>query len=185
MIFVTSNPGKAREARGILGENLERKNFDYSEIQADSIREVAADGAEKSYREFGEPCFVDDSGLFIDTLDGFPGPYSSYVHATIENKGILNTMNGVEDREAEFRCVVGYSDGSQTRCFSGVVKGVITTRERGDRGFGFDPIFEYRAERESEGVEEISSDTFAEMREEEKNLVSHRKRALEEFRNWL
>ncbi|MFB6284300.1 MAG: RdgB/HAM1 family non-canonical purine NTP pyrophosphatase [Halobacteria archaeon] len=185
MIFVTSNPGKAKEAREILGRDLDRRNYDYREIQTDSIREVAEDGAEKCFAELGEPCFVDDSGLFVDGLGGFPGPYSSYVHGTLGNEGLLNASSGLEDREAEFRCVVAYCDGDTTKSFSGVVKSALTIEQRGSNGFGFDPVFEYRPEREDGGVDELCGTTLAELSGNQKNRISHRKRAFEEFRCWL
>lgn len=171
MIFVTGNEGKAREAREILG-NVERRSLDYTEIQSDSLEEIARRGARECYAEFGEPCFVDDSGLFVDSLGGFPGPYSSYVYATIGNRGLLQAMKGVEDRGAEFRCVVAYCDGD-VHTFRGVVRGRIATEERGDGGFGYDPVFE------------VDGRTFAEMTSEEKNRVSHRKRAFSAFDEWL
>lgn len=171
MIFVTGNEGKAREAREILGE-VERRSYDYTEIQSDSLEEIAAHGARQCFEEFGEPCFVDDSGLFVDALGGFPGPYSSYVYGTIGNQGLLRIMQGVEDRRAEFRCVVAYCDGD-IHTFEGVVEGVITREERGSGGFGYDPVF---------GVD---GKTFAEMPPEEKNSVSHRRRAFGAFEEWL
>lgn len=171
MIFVTGNEGKAREAREILGD-VERRNYPYTEIQSDSLEEIASHGARECYDSFGEPCFVDDSGLFVDALGGFPGPYSSYVYATIGNRGLLRAMEGVEDRGAEFRCVVAYCDGD-IHTFRGVVRGIIAKEERGDGGFGYDPVF-------------IHEDrTFAEMTAVEKNRVSHRRRAFQSFKGWL
>lgn len=168
---MTGNEGKAREAREILGD-VERRNYDYTEIQSDSLEEIAAHGARECFDALGEPCFVDDSGLFVDALDGFPGPYSSYVYGTIGNQGLLRALRGVESRGAEFRCVVAYCDGD-VQTFTGRVEGVITREERGRRGFGYDPVFLHEGR------------TFAEMPAEEKNRVSHRRRAFSAFDEWL
>jgi XTP/dITP diphosphohydrolase len=176
MLFVTSNPGKAREAAEILGEEVERTDYDYAEIQSDSLVEIAVEGVREAYDELGEPCFVDDSGLFVESLDGFPGPYSSYVYSTLGVEGVLRALNGFDDRDARFDCAVAYNDGNEVHTFEGSVTGRITQEPRGDGGFGYDPVFEI-----AEGDERR---TFAEMPPEEKNAVSHRRRAFESFADW-
>ncbi|MDY6775159.1 MAG: XTP/dITP diphosphatase [Halobacteria archaeon] len=174
MLFVTGNEGKAREAQEILGDEVEvdRVEYDYAEIQSDSLEEIAVRGVKECYDEFGEEVFVDDSGLFVEGLGGFPGPYSSYVYSTLGNDGVLKAVESAEDRSASFRCVVAYTDGDEVRTFEGRVEGRITHEKRGDGGFGFDPIFEHDAK------------TFAEMSSEEKNEVSHRRRAFERLADW-
>ncbi|MDY6780689.1 MAG: XTP/dITP diphosphatase [Halobacteria archaeon] len=175
MLFITGNEGKANEAREILGEKIERVDYDYTEVQSESLAEIASRGARECYDEFDEACFVDDSGLFIEPLDGFPGPYSSYVYSTLGNDGVLRALEGYDDRSAEFRCVVAYCDGENedgVHTFEGVVEGRIARDRRGDGGFGYDPVFEHDGE------------TFAEMSPEEKNEVSHRRRAYDEFAEW-
>ncbi|MCL7416779.1 MAG: XTP/dITP diphosphatase [Halalkalicoccus sp.] len=170
--FVTSNAGKAREAREYLPEEVERVDYDYPEIQSDSLEEIAVAGARDAYREIGEPVFVDDSGLFIDAFDGFPGPYSSYVDEKLGIERVYRLTHGEEDDRARFRTVVAYADGEGIETFEGVVRGRIVA-PRGDGGFGYDPVFEHRGT------------TFAEMAVEEKNAVSHRGRALAAFGDWL
>jgi len=173
MLFVTSNPGKAREAAEILGEDVERVDYDYAEIQSDSLVEIAAEGVREAYDELGEPCFVDDSGLFVESVDGFPGPYSSYVYSTLGVEGVLRALDGVDDRSARFGCAVAYHDGDQVHTFEGTVRGRVAREPRGDEGFGYDPVFEV--------AEDEDGRTFAEMPPDEKNTVSHRRRAFEAF----
>lgn len=170
--FVTSNPGKAREAREYLPSEVERVDYDYPEIQSESLAEVAAAGARDAYRELGEPVFVDDAGLFIDAVDGFPGPYSSYVEAKLGIERVQELTEREESQRARFRAVVAYADGEGIETFEGAVRGRIVPA-RGSGGFGYDPIFEHRGT------------TFAEMDTEEKNAVSHRGRALAKFGDWL
>jgi XTP/dITP diphosphohydrolase len=177
LTYVTSNPGKAREARSYL-DGVERVDYDYPEIQSDSLVEIAAHGALDAHREVGRPVLVDDAGLFVDALGGFPGPYSAYVHETVGVERVWRLADPESDHRASFRAVLAYcdaatrerqSDGVHT--FDGRVTGRLVS-PRGDGGFGYDPIFEYDGQ------------TFAEMEPEEKNAVSHRGRALEQFAEW-
>jgi len=175
MLFVTSNPGKAREAEEILGSEIERADYDYVEIQSDSLEEIAAHGVRDAYEELGEPCFVDDSGMFVEGVGGFPGPYSSYVYSTLGLEGVLRAVEGIEDRSARFDCVVAYHDGDDVHTFEGTVRGRVAHERRGEGGFGYDPVFEVKED----------GRTFAEMPPDEKNAVSHRRRAFEAFADSL
>lgn len=171
MKFITSNEGKFREAKSLAERfsiDIEWLKMEYEEPQGSDLEKIARRSAEILAREIKDPFFIEDSGLFIEALNGFPGPYSSYVFKTIGNKGILRLMNGISHRKAYFKAVVAYFDGTKIMTFEGIVEGEIATEIRGDKGFGFDPIFLY------------GNRTFAEMGEE-KNLVSHRRRALEKF----
>ncbi len=171
VFFITSNKGKFEEAckiaerYGVIVKWLKRE---YIEPQGSSLEEIARLSVEFLKKEINDPFFIEDSGLFIDVLKGFPGPYSSYVFKTIGNDGILKLMEGVENRRARFIAVVAFYDGKETRTFTGEVEGEISFEKRGEMGFGYDPIFIY------------NNKTFAEIGEE-KNLFSHRRRALENF----
>jgi XTP/dITP diphosphohydrolase len=167
--FVTTNPGKVREAEKYLADvyDVEQHDYDYTEIQSDELADIAARGAEDAYgaQDADVPVVVDDAGLFVRALDGFPGPYSSYVEDTLGVERVWRLAEDLEDRRAAFRCVVAYADGDTTETFAGAVQGTIVA-PRGDGGFGYDPIFEHDGE------------TFAEMATGEKNALSHRGRAL-------
>lgn len=172
--FVTGNEGKVREARRYLDglTTVEQVHYDYTEIQHESLAEIAARGANEAYDALGdEPVLVDDSGLFVDALAGFPGPYSAYVEDTVGVDRLWRLVEPETDKRAHFRAVVAYADGERTETFEGVVSGTLVG-PRGDGGFGYDPIFEYNGQ------------TFAEMDTEAKNAVSHRGRALAEFAEW-
>jgi XTP/dITP diphosphohydrolase len=123
---------------------------------------------------------VEDAGLFIDALSGFPGPYAAYVYKTIHNSGILKLMENTADRHAKFQSVIAYCDQEticEPVCFDGEVKGEITTAERkeqGKSGFGFDPIFQPVG----------SPKTFVEMTIAQKNGYSHRAVAIRKFAEW-
>jgi len=182
--YVTTNPGKLREARSYLGdETIDTFDYDYPEIQAPTLEPIAAEGARDAYREVGGPVIVDDAGLFIDAFEGFPGPYSSFVETTIGVERVWDLAESLDNRAAAFRCVLAYCDGEgfddgvdrddavPVKCFTGVVDGRIVA-PRGSGGFGYDPIFEH------------DGTTFAELSSEGKNEVSHRGRALEAFAEW-
>jgi XTP/dITP diphosphohydrolase len=110
--YVTTNAGKVREAETYLADGTVRQlDFDYTEIQADSLAPIAARGAREAYREAGGPVLVDDAGLFIEALDGFPGPYSSYVETTLGIDRVWEVARDLENRRAAFRCTLAYCDG--------------------------------------------------------------------------
>jgi XTP/dITP diphosphohydrolase len=172
--FVTGNEGKVREAREYLdgvGESVEQVTYDYTEVQSDSLADIARHGAREAQAELGGSVVVEDSGLFVDALDGFPGPYSAYVEDTVGVERLWRLADPEDDHRARFRSVVAYADGDTVETFEGSVRGTLVA-PRGDGGFGFDPIFEYDGR------------TFAEMDTDEKNAISHRGRALAKFAEW-
>jgi XTP/dITP diphosphohydrolase len=178
---VTSNEGKAREFAAALEDvpwRVERVAMEYQEVQADDLRTVASESARWLLDQGTvEPPFVlEDAGLFITALSGFPGVYSAYVYHTVGCQGILDLMVGVEDRRARFesRIALTRPDGTVEIC-TGTCDGTVPPEARGEGGFGFDPVF----------VPEGAERTFAEMGLEEKQGHSHRGRALASLRDRL
>lgn len=183
VFFATGNVNKFKEAKSILskyGVAVGMLKLKGDEIQSDNLQKIAEHSAMHAYRKSGLPIFVEDAGLFIEALAGFPGPYAAYVYRTIHNRGIVKLMEGIQDRHAAFRSVISYCDeenASKPLSFEGESRGIITTSERqaeGKAGFGFDPIFQ----------PEGSDKTFAEMTIAEKNGYSHRARAIRKFAEW-
>jgi XTP/dITP diphosphohydrolase len=182
VFFATGNINKFNEARSILspyGFAVAMLRVKGDEIQSESLKEIAQISAVNAFKRSRLPIFVEDAGLFIDALSGFPGPYAAYVYKTIHNSGILKLMENVADRRARFQSVIAYCDQTlcEPECFNGESKGEITTTERRQQGksaFGFDPIFQPTG----------SSKTFAEMTIEEKNGYSHRAMAIRKFAEW-
>jgi XTP/dITP diphosphohydrolase len=152
-------------------------NFKVREIQANKLEDIAADSAKATAESTGKTIVVEDAGLFIDSLYGFPGPYSSFVYQTIGCKGILKLMEGVHERTAVFRSAVSYCQSqSEPRVFTGETKGKISLSERRGRKFGYDPIFI---------PDGVSYKTYSEMSVPEKNQASHRFRAFKKLAVWL
>jgi XTP/dITP diphosphohydrolase len=171
--FVTSNKGKFAEAREIF-EDLVQKNIGYPELQADTLEEVVAFGLVDVTARLKVPVIIEDAGLFIEGLKGFPGVYSAYVQKTLGNPGILKLMEGVEDRRAYFASIVGYAEpGMEPVTFRGEVWGTIGFEARGDMGFGYDPIFY------------LGDKSLAQVETEEKNKMSHRGRSMRALKEWL
>ncbi len=169
--FVTSNPHKFREAERVLkgfGVNIAHAKLSYPEIRGDDPSEIAADSVRKLKGKIKPPFFVEDTGLFVEALDGFPGAYAAWVLRKIGLQGFLRLMKGAKGRKAAFRTAVALYDGKKVAVFEGEAKGRIAAREIGRGGFGYDPIF----------VPQGSRETFAQMEAEEKDALSHRRKAL-------
>ncbi len=173
VLFASSNIHKYIEAKEILGKygiRLGFFKFSAVEIQSDSLFEIARKKALDAYSKCRKPVIIEDDGIFVKSLNGFPGPYSSYVYDTIGNNGVVRLVK--KDRNAKFCAIISYCDGKKKPVqFEGITKGSIPKRPRG-RGWGYDPIFVPRGK----------TKTYGQM--SEKNELSHRARALRKFAIW-
>lgn len=176
--FATSNKGKFAEAAAFfkpLKISLKHFPFEYREIRSDSLEEIAREAAVAAYKRCRMPVFVEDSGLFIDALNGFPGTFSGWVQKKIGNDGILKLLSDAQDRSASFEACIAYkADSGTTATFHGKCLGRIAEEERGSGGFGYDPLF----------IPQGGEQTFAENKEL-KNKLSHRYKSLLEFSSFL
>ncbi len=178
LMFVTGNEHKLHEAKTVMKKvkwAVTQADLGYPEIQADTLEEIAHFGINWCIEKLKKPCFIEDAGLFIDALHGFPGPYSKYVFNTIGNEGILRLLDGICNRDAVFKSVVAYNNGSKTHIFAGEAKGQIGSEIKGDGGFCYDPLF----------IPEESALSFAEMETKEKNALSHRGKSLNKLMNYF
>lgn len=190
LALVSGNEGKYKEMRAIAstyGIDITMCDLSPPEIQSNELEDVATFAlqylinVEKIVIDLDSDMLmiggdryhavcVEDSGLFIEALGGFPGVYSSYVFKTIGNIGILKLMSQTPKRRAYFKSVIGllYIDRHEVKtvCLSGIVKGMIANECRGTKGFGYDPIF----------IPEGKDKTFAEDMTI-KNTLSHRAKA--------
>ena len=174
LYFITGNKGKYIEAKEKFSElNIEiiQKNLGYPEIQSDSLESVAIYGVEDIQKRFDKPFFLEDAGLFIDSLNGFPGVYSAFVFYKIGCLGILKLMEELKNnkRKACFKSVMAFKEpNSGIKLFIGESRGTISEKLKGENGFGYDPIF----------IPENEKRTFGQMETKEKNLFSHRGKSL-------
>jgi XTP/dITP diphosphohydrolase len=145
-----------------------------TEIQSDFLVEIAMEKSKYAFEKISKPIIVEDDGLFIDELNGFPGQYSSYSFNTIGNDGILKLLVNSKSRTAYFKSVFVFYDGKIMQNFLGDIKGKITHRPLGN-GWGYDPIF----------IPDGSEFTFAQLQEQNRKAnYSHRTQALKKFAEW-
>ena len=176
LFFVSSNLHKFEEAYRILSNlGLEISLFEtkLEEIQSNSLSEIATRKALDAYSKVQKPVIIEDDGLFIDSLNGFPGPYSSYAYDTIGNKGIMSLLENIESRNAKFVAIIAYCNGvDDIQLFESSIPGKISLSiEEG--GWGYDPIF----------IPDGESKTFANVSDKDK--FSHRSASLKKFSDWF
>lgn len=186
IVVATNNQGKLKEIQQILDEyellTLKDVNCD---IEVEENQETFEGNSLKKAKEISEatkmPCIADDSGLCINIFDGWPGVYTARFlgkNSTPDkrNNAILEKMKNLdgEDRKAKVKCVITYYENGNVVIGKGEIKGRISKEPKGENGFGFDPIFELE-----------NGKTYAELTNEEKNEISHRRMALENLKKQL
>ena len=187
LVFATNNAHKLDEISAILGEKVELSSLkdihcdiDIPET-SDTLEGNAMLKAEYIYEHYGLDCFADDTGLEVEALNGEPGVCSARYaggeghNAEANMQKLLQNMQGVQNRKAQFRTVICLITNGKKHLFEGVVKGEIIKEKRGDSGSGYDPIF----------MPEGYDKTFAELGNETKNKISHRALAVEKLCRFL
>ncbi len=186
IVVATTNKGKVKEIKEILQD----KKFKILSLEdvgcaikvkedGKTFEENATKKATEIFQKLNKPCIADDSGICIQSLNGWPGTYTARFlgkDATQEerNLAIIDKLKGKQERTAEVICVIAYIDGKKSFSVEGKVCGKIVENPRGENGFGFDSIFELD-----------NGKTLAELTGDEKNLVSARRIALEKLKNKL
>ena len=171
--FVTGNSNKVRETVAILGVPLEEVKVDgLIEIQTLDIEELVYHKCQQAYDSLKCSVLVEDSGLLFNAWGGLPGPLIKWFECTVGCEGMLKMLQTFEDRSAIAISCFAIYDGKDIKIARGEVEGSIATEIRGSHGFGWDVIF----------VPKGYEKTYAEMKSEEKNTISHRKNALEKLK---
>jgi XTP/dITP diphosphohydrolase len=194
IIFATNNKHKLEEVRNLLGNSFVLKSLndigfsgDIPETQP-TLEGNALQKAKFIFDKYNIPCFADDTGLEVESLKGEPGVYSARYSGTLEkfgteekrskeniNKLLLN-LESKSNRNARFRTVIAFIDNSGSPFyFEGIVNGTIINELKGNKGFGYDPVF----------IPDGYNITFAEMPLSEKNKISHRARAFSKLIHFL
>lgn len=188
--FITSNDHKFTEVKHVFEKNnltVEHLKMKYTELQADSIEQIALASASSLSTIVEGDFMIEDAGLFVDSLNGFPGPYSSYIFQSIGCQGILDLLgenDNLELRQAYFASVFVMFKNGKFNVFKGRCDGIIPIDAFGKGGFGFDPIF-IPADLNKLGDLDKTSLTFAEMGDDEKNKISHRSRSITKLISFL
>ena len=177
IVIASANAHKVEEYRELLKDQdvelhslADYPGFPGVEENGKSFTENASIKAVAVCKYCDVPAFADDSGLEVMALDGRPGIYSARYAGNdpARRAKLLKELEGVTDRRARFVCVIAIAmNGEVIETFEGEVKGTIITEERGEGGFGYDPLF----------VPDGYDQTFAEMPQELKNKISHRAEA--------
>lgn len=187
LVFATNNAHKLSEICAIIGDKFEILSLNdiecFADIPetADTLEGNALQKAEYVYNNYGLDCFADDTGLEVETLGGRPGVHTARYafpdryDPEANTEKLLQELDGKENRRARFRTAIAYIRGGEKNLFEGVVEGEISTEKRGDKGFGYDPVF----------IPENTGKTFAELGVEVKNQISHRARAVAKLCEYL
>lgn len=186
LIFGTHNDNKVKEINSLLPSGYIIKSLTdlgyNTEIEESgtTLEENALIKAKTIFNTFKKNCFADDSGLEVFALGGKPGVYSAryagnHKNAEDNTDKILHELKGINDRQAQFRTVIALIFEGSEYLFEGIIKGKISTMPLGRNGFGYDPIF----------IPEKHQLTFAQLKLNEKNKISHRSRAFQKLVEFL
>lgn len=187
LIFATNNAHKLDEIRAIAGHKFEILSlkdvglFEDIPETAPTLEGNAMMKARYVYERLGRDCFADDTGLEVEALDGAPGVHTARYaypdrHDPEANTAkLLNALEGENNRKAAFRTAIALIVGGKELLFEGRVDGEIAPCERGEEGFGYDPVF----------IPESTGKTFAELGIDVKNSISHRARAVAKLCEYL
>lgn len=174
IFYITGNESKFKEAKLILPE-VEQLSLDLPEIQEIDPHHIIEAKINQAKEHKQGNFLVEDSGLYLSCLNGFPGPLVKWLLKAVGSEGIFSIADNFKNYSAEAKLVVGYSDQQGiVHFFEGSLKGTLV-KPRGDNGFGWDPIF----------LPDGQSKTFAEMTIDEKNVISHRRLALNQLKDFL
>ncbi|MFE3866727.1 non-canonical purine NTP diphosphatase [Flavobacterium sp. LS2P90] len=186
LVFASNNKNKILEIQSILPESIKILSLEdigcLEEIPetADTIEGNAILKANYVTHKYGYDCFADDTGLEVAVLNGEPGVYSARYAGEQRNAEdnmdkLLNALSDKNNRNAQFKTVIALNIKGKQELFTGIAKGEITLEKIGNKGFGYDPIFQPIGYNE----------TFAELSLEIKNEISHRGIATQQLINFL
>lgn len=185
-VFASKNEHKVSEIRALLPDRIILQSLNDISWDADieetgeTLEANAVIKAKAVFEATGMPCFADDSGLEVAALNGCPGVHSARYAGPEKSdfnncQKLLSELKGMENRKAKFKTVIAYVDDQGSHLFAGEVHGEIIHEFRGTMGFGYDPLF----------VPDGWNLTFAEVTKDEKNSVSHRAKAFDQFLKFL
>lgn len=185
LVFATNNAHKLEEVQAIVGDRFLLKSLSDIDCHDDipetgvTFHENAQQKTDYLVNKYGLYCFGDDSGLEIDALNGEPGVYSArYSGSRDMEKNIdlvLQKLKDVTNRKARFKTVISLYLNEKQLFFEGTIEGTIINARKGEKGFGYDPIF----------IPNGYDTTFAEMSATEKNAISHRSIAVSKMAAYL
>lgn len=173
--FITGNQSKAKQLSRHLDIELDHKAAEVPEVQSLDLAEVVEHKSKAAFETVRGPVLVEDTSLVFNALGNLPGPLIKWFLQELDNDGLCHLLDGYPDRTATASVLFGYYDGEKLMTFSGQIKGTIAKQPKGEKGFGWDPIF----------IPEGHSKTWGEMSIEEQNDTSMRRIALKKLKEYL
>ena len=165
--LVTGNPDKLVEARRLCGRRLRSAAVDLPEIQSLDLAAVLEAKGEEAFRRLGRPIVVEETGLELAAMNGFPGPLIKWMLEAVGAVGVARAGLALGDGSARARCRLLYYDGERRETAEGETVGRLVLPPRGDGGFGWDPVFQPAGE----------ARTYGELPAADKDRIGHRGRA--------
>lgn len=186
LIFATQNQNKVKEIAALLPDSLIVQSLAdlqyYQELPEThkTLNENALEKADFVFQMFNKNCFAEDTGLEVEALNNAPGVYSARYAGGHKNHTdninlLLKNLENITNRKARFKTVIALIYNGKKYVFEGISEGTIIEKPKGDKGFGYDPVF----------IPIGNTKTFAELNMEEKNKVSHRAKAFQQLKNFL
>jgi XTP/dITP diphosphohydrolase len=176
--FLTRNPGKFRELSELIDSSkykLLQDSTEINELQTEDMDALIRDKILKAFEKVRRPLVVDHTGLHFDLLNGFPAGLTSVFYDKLKPEGIASLIGKSANRKVTAVTLIGYCDGKKIHMFKGQIDGLVSDAPRGDEGFQWDKIF----------IPNGYDKTFAQLGNKKKNEISMRKRAFDEFANFL
>lgn len=171
LTFITGNAAKAEQLGRHLDHPVAHKKLDLPEIQSLDLREVVEHKAREAYSHIHSPVLVEDTSLVFTALGQLPGPLIKWFLTELDNDGLSKLLNNYEDRSCVAEVCFGLYDGHELKTFEGKARGTVATTPRGEKGFGWDPVF----------IPEGHEKTWGEMDPEEQKETSMRRIALKKL----
>lgn len=171
LTFATGNYNKVQEMERILGANLKHQTIDLPEIQSLDLKEVVTAKAKAAYAEIGTPVIVEDTALVFHALGKLPGTFIKFFIEELGYEDLCKLLAGKGDRSATVMAGIAFYDGEHVEISTGECTGSISETPREGEGFGFDCIF----------IPEGHDTTWSEMYSNEKDVMSHRGKAIRKF----
>ncbi|OGZ48532.1 MAG: hypothetical protein A3F26_03120 [Candidatus Ryanbacteria bacterium RIFCSPHIGHO2_12_FULL_47_12b] len=173
--FITGNPSKAEQLGRHLDYPIEHRKLDLPEIQSLDLREIIKHKAKEAYKQIQAPVLVEDTSLTFNALGRLPGQLIKWFLTELDNDGLCKLLDRYEDHSALAEVCFGFYDGDELKTFEGQAKGTIAKTPKGERGFGWDPIF----------IPDGRAKTWGEMDHEEQKETSMRRIALKKLEAYL
>lgn len=169
LVLVTGNSNKLKEFKSILDFEISNEKIDLDEIQSMDLREICEHKVKQAYDIIKKPVIVEDTGFFIDELNGLPGPFIKFFEEKLGNGSAVKLLGDNKNRKAKQICMVTYYDGIKLIHCEGIMEGIISNEVRKGEGFGFDFCF----------IPSGHDKTFSELGFDFKNKLSARKKAID------